>query len=354
MSRRLQVLLVLPVLPVLGVLAVLAAAVLAACGRGPLRSREAPLAGDQGGRRPRPELRLNHIQAKGTHNSYHVAPAVALSAAWRYTHDPLAVQLESHGVRQIELDVHYRPGQPFAVFHVPGVDAGTNHGTLPECLRAVKGWSDAHRGHVPVFIFLEPKDEYDDHKIEGRYDELETEVLSVWPRERILAPDDVRRGSASLREAILERGWPGLDAVRGRAVLVLLDPGAHREAYGRGRPALEGRLFFVTSSPERADAAILSVNDPVAREAEIRDAVARGFIVRTRADAEGEEARANDRRKLEAALRSGAQLISTDYPALRADGGYWVEIPGGSPARPNPVTAPPGATAAEIEALDRP
>src|SRR5262245_16488950 len=51
------------------------------------------------------ELRLNHLQAKGTHNSYHIAPEGDLIPALEYTHMPLDVQLSSQGVRQFELDV---------------------------------------------------------------------------------------------------------------------------------------------------------------------------------------------------------------------------------------------------------
>lgn len=60
------------------------------------------------------DLKLNQIQAIGSHNSYHMAPPEALmktvvkinkdAAAWNYTHPPLAQQLEI-GVRQFELDI---------------------------------------------------------------------------------------------------------------------------------------------------------------------------------------------------------------------------------------------------------
>src|SRR5262245_49967547 len=52
-------------------------------------------------------LRLNHLQAKGTHNSYHIAPGSDLIPQLEYTHAPLEAQLSNQGVRQIELDVRY-------------------------------------------------------------------------------------------------------------------------------------------------------------------------------------------------------------------------------------------------------
>lgn len=63
---------------------------------------------------------------------------MTLSTAWQYTHDPLAVQLDSHGIRQFDLDVHYCPGKPFALFHVPGsARARTTERSSSACLRQV-------------------------------------------------------------------------------------------------------------------------------------------------------------------------------------------------------------------------
>jgi len=41
--------------------------------------------------------------------------------------------------------------------------------------------------------------------------------------------------------------------------------------------------------------------------------VKKGYMVRTRADSDTEEARANDRSSFQAACVSGAQIITTDY-----------------------------------------
>jgi len=55
-------------------------------------------------------------------------------------------------------------------------------------------------------------------------------------------------------------------------------------------------------------------NDPVEGFARIQELVKAGFLVRTRADSDTAEARANDTRSRDQALASGAQFISTDYP----------------------------------------
>jgi hypothetical protein len=49
-------------------------------------------------------------------------------------------------------------------------------------------------------------------------DALDAEILSVFPRNKILAPDDVRRKEPSLPEALRKRGWPTLKAARGKVM----------------------------------------------------------------------------------------------------------------------------------------
>ena len=64
--------------------------------------------------------------------------------------------------------------------------------------------------------------------------------------------------------------------------------------------------------------------------------------MRTRADANTEEGRSGDGRRREAALGSGAQLITTDYPEPdpRFGTDYAVELPDHAVARCNPVRLP--------------
>jgi len=50
-------------------------------------------------------LKINHIQVKGTHNSYHIKPFGPTARAYEYTHEPLDVQAGEFDVRQFELDV---------------------------------------------------------------------------------------------------------------------------------------------------------------------------------------------------------------------------------------------------------
>jgi hypothetical protein len=308
-------------------------------------------------------LRLNQMQVLATHNSYHVAPGPPFSAVpdWQYTHDPLDVQFATEGVRQIELDVYADPTS-IKVMHVPDVDAGTTCPTLVACLRVVKTWSDAHPRHVPIGIQLELKDDplplptpilpWD----AAAMDHLDTEIRSVFPRTDLVTPDDVRGRHATLADAITSDGWPTLDASRGRVMFVMDNAEPYRSRYAAGHPSLRGRVIFTNSAIGRDDAAFIKLNDPIADGAQIDTSVADGYLVRTRADADTVEARVDDTRPRDAALASGAQWVSTDFPVPgRAFGTpYFVTIPGGTPARCNPVNAPAWCTSAMVEALGHP
>lgn len=61
--------------------------------------------------------------------------------------------------------------------------------------------------------------------------------------------------------------------------------------------------------------------------------------------------------RLHGSLASGAQLISTDFPEVgmsaRYGSDYVAALPGGSPARCNPVNAPPGCRGQGLESEGR-
>jgi hypothetical protein len=350
---------------------------------------------------------LNEVQVVGTHNSYHLSPRPALlqvfvgvdSAAleWEYDRLPLAEQFGSQAIRQIELDVFADPdgglyadrlalsligedvasGEPaldepgFKVLHVQHADFETVCLTFVACLEEVKSWSDAHPDHVPVMILIEAKDEpffvpvLPEPIVIGpqEFRDLEDEIRSVFPEDRIVKPDDVRGSHASLEEAILTDGWPMLGKVRGK-VLFALDNGGKRDAYLDGDPSLAGRLLFPNAMPGQPDAAFVKLNDPVADPTLISDLVAAGYIVRTRADAGLVEGRTGDTSRRDIALASGAQFVSTDFPDPTTivsldptqpfDPSYEVELPGGAAARCNPVSAPALCRSASLDSFEFP
>ncbi len=254
-----------------------------------------------------------------------------------------------------------RPGMK--ILHVQDVDFLSRASTFVEALQQVKAWSKAHPHHVPILILVELKDEsrlllptrpvpFD----QAMVDAVDAEILSVFDRKQILTPDYVRGISATLPEAIHTYGWPRLDAVRGRVMFALDNEGTIRDLYMKDHPALKNRLMFVTADdPTKPEAAWFKMNDPIKDFDRIRQLVADGFLVRTRADADTRQSRENDPNQRDRALSCGAQFVSTDYAEPdRRFSEYCVRLPGQVVARVNPVSGDPAWKQVDIESVRPP
>ena len=343
------------------------------------------------------ELRLNDIQVLGTHNSYHLqgeAPVfdalhafdAALAEGLEYSHAQLDEQLDEQGIRQLEIDVYGDPDggryatpagasfvgidapadsallEPgFKVFHIQDIDYRSTCPTLMACLTIVRDWSVAHPGHVPMFVMIEVKDSaipdpglgfvVPPPTTPADFDALDAEIRSVFDADHLITPDDVRGEHDSLEEAVLTDGWPTLADSRGKLLFGLVNSGPLLDLYVEGHAALAGRVLFTTSAAGTPEAAFMRIEESIENEARIRQAVLDGYIVRARTDVDTAQARTGDTTMRDAALRSGAQFISTDYPVddPRFAPEFVVAIPDGTPARCNPVRAPAGCTSTDIE-----
>jgi hypothetical protein len=349
-------------------------------------------------------VKLNQIQVIGTHNSYHagMAPSEAklleqknpkLYAALEYRHRPLDQQLSS-GVRQIELDIYAdsdggryahpkgidavaaaglpkdadfdpdglmnKPG--FKIMHVQELDYRSTCQQLIACLRIVRAWSQSHKDHVPIFILLETKQadlppQYQAPSPErftsATFDALDAEIRSVFRPNEMITPDQVRGDHATLEAAVLHNEWPSLAAARGKVVF-LMDQRAVGPVYLEGHPALRGRVIFTNAEPGQPDCAFTEENDGT--QETIAALVRKGYLVRTRTDADTKQARTNDTTRRDIALASGAQLLSTDYPTSEPSQWtpYSVSLPGGAVARCNPVNGPPSCSEQVFTAHHRP
>jgi hypothetical protein len=290
---------------------------------------------------------VNEIQVLGTHNSYHQRPhrTVTPGEGADYTHPPLDVQLDDEGVRSFELDLFNGPDLP--VLHTPLIDNVSTCPLFVDCLRTLAQWHDAHPRHVPIFVLIEPKTQsvvLDKTLVAwdaAAAERVDAAIRSVFRGKSLLTPDAVRGRSRTLRAAVTGAGWPTLAKARGRVAFVLNTAGPLRDAYLAGHESLEGRAMFVTAEPNAPSAAVVKRDTPV--EGEIRRLVEQGFVVRTLADDKGIEARADDHTRADVALRSGAQIVSTDYPVPDPTvGTYTVRVASGDlPARCNPISAPP-------------
>lgn len=307
-------------------------------------------------------LRLNEIQLVGTHNSYHIRPdavarkviasTVAREAdAIEYSHRPLIEQLDALSMRHFELDLYLDPDGTLyhspsmwklakqfpnevpawphetvmkhpgvKILHSPDFDYRSTVATFREALEIFRDWSNQHPRHVPIFLLLELKsDSFSPWTKplpwkEADIEQLEKEILAVIPRDKLLAPDDLRGDAATLRDAVRNTGWPTLDSQRGKFVFLLDNEGAERNLLLSKSETLAGRLLFASVSADHPAAAWMKRNDPVSQFEEIQKLVKQGFLVRTRADADTIQARSNDQTRSQKAIESGAQLISTDFP----------------------------------------
>lgn len=333
------------------------------------------------------EVLMNEIQVIGSHNSYKQrienplmeiilakdSNAIGLS----YEHIPIKEQLDL-GLRGLEIDVLHDPdggrykepkglallkekgvtSLPFdtvnqlskgglKVLHVPDIDFRSHCLSFKNCLQEVKEWSDLHPDHVPIIITINPKDS---GLKEPGYtwvlpftpavlDSLDQEILSVFSASELITPDFVQAEFPSLREAITSKGWPSLESTKGK-VLFVLDAGSSITAMYIEH-ALKGKPMFPNVDEDNPNAGFFIMNDPKKEAAEIQRRVKAGFMVRTRADADTREARAQDFSRLEAAIASGAQLISTDYylARLSPSGKFQVSLKNGKYQSCNPLIA---------------
>ena len=298
-----------------------------------------------------PLLTLEHAQFKGTHNSYHQKPLIPFDPSHNYSHVPLAEQLADQGVRAFELDVH-EGLNGFEVYHITVIDAVTSCDTLPGCLGAIEMWSVTHPQHLPVVVWIELKDSTGGTPIDAAdLDTLDDTIRGVFAEPHLFTPDDLKGDHASVRDALAD-GWPALDSMRGQVLVVLLnvdDPRAG--AYTAGFTHLDGRAMFVRATPEQFDMpwtaiAKLGADD----DAAIAAAHAAHMLIATNTCGAGE---ADDVcfASLAAAEAAGIHMLKDDFPAEVDGKAYWLDLQDGTPARCNPVTAPPGCTSLALEDL---
>lgn len=313
-------------------------------------------------------FKINQIQIIGSHNSYrikndtlwnelnrwkHPFTKMMVTKSWNYSHLPLDTQLTKYGLRSLELDVYYDPNggryynqkgnkkikksvssnvedlkKPgLKVMHVPDYDYKTHHYLFKDALQTIKKWSDKNPNHEPLFIMVEMKDlqfmkyffpfkntktlPFDEQAVESIDKEIE-EVFGS-NSNQIIIPDSLRKSNATLRESILKNGWPTLNECKGKIFFILMGSKKGMKNYLKGHENLSGRKMFVFADENDLNAAFIKIGNPLKNFSKIQKLVKQGFIVRTRTDAGGREARKENYERSKAAFDSGAQIISTDF-----------------------------------------
>jgi hypothetical protein len=336
--------------------------------------------------------RMNQIQVLGSHNSYKQAIDPSLLSILKrdgdkrlegleYSHIAIERQLDL-GLRALEIDVvydpeggryahprgiaavaenHLPPGPPYdpdglmkkpglKVMHIPDMDFRSNVYTFQQELALLKAWSNAHPHHLPIPITMNAKDDGSKRPDfvpllkfdKAAFDAWDTEIVAGLGREKLITPDDVRGKYPTLEAAVLAHAWPTLASARGKFLFVLDETGQKLDTYVEGHPSLRGRIMFTNSTEGHPEAALRIVNEAKRDTSYIQYLVRSGYYVRTRADSDTVEARKGDYSSWQAALISGAQVISTDYyqPDPAFGTGYHVQLPGNQPGRWNPLLLP--------------
>ncbi|MES2890865.1 MAG: phosphatidylinositol-specific phospholipase C1-like protein [Bacteroidota bacterium] len=332
-----------------------------------------------------PVQKMNEVQVIGSHNSYkqfidtHLLSMMVSenpdAKSLEYDNTSLSDQL-SLGLRNLEIDVYadvkggkfskpgglewagkdpQRPYDPnnlmvepgLKVLHMQDLDFRSSCLTLKNCLAELKSWSAAHPAHEPVYITMNAKDDTvakpgfsPPEKFTAEVlKELDKAIRAEMGNEKLVTPDLVRGKYNTLEEAVLAKNWPSLKDAAGKFVFILDEKNEKRDAYIDGNPSLTGRVLFVNAPAGTPSAAIMIMNDPLKEKDQIQSLVRKGYIVRTRADAETKEARANDKTRFNAACESGAQIITTDYyqKSTLFNSPYTISFEDGKYIRKNPL-----------------
>ncbi len=307
-------------------------------------------------------IKMNQIQLIGSHNSYKLRIQKELwqqiysrdslmAMTLDYGHASLSDQLNM-GIRGLELDVYHDPvggryaapygnrilsemGVPLLtydpegkmnipglkVFHVQEIDFRSHFYLFKEGLEQLKQWSLSNPDHMPIIVTINAKDGMLDIPDfvqplafnASALDSIDGEIRSIFDESHLITPDLVRGDSKSLKEAVLSKGWPSVDRSKGKIMFVLDEFGKKRKLYIKDHPSLKQRVMFIPVAAGSPESAFFIINDPVKSQNKIRELVKKGYMVRTRADADTWEARKADYKRWNMALQSGAQLISTDY-----------------------------------------
>lgn len=334
---------------------------------------------------------INHLQVIGSHNSYKMEIDSALFRILRqrdsvgmskidYSHIGITDQLDL-GLLNLEIDVYadvqggryahpkgldWAPNQPaydtegvmkkpgFKIFHIQDIDFRSHALTFQQCLQQLRKWSDAHPDHPPVFITMNAKDDViskpgfttPEKFTSAVFDLLDKEILDYLGAGYVITPDKIRGRDKTLEAAVLKNHWPTLKEARGKFIFILDENEAKRTIYITGHPALKGRVLFANATPGTPEAAICIMNNARRDSAAIKTLVKKGYIVRTRADSDTQEARANDKSAFQAAMQSGAQIITTDYyrKSTHFQSDYSISFDGNRYIRENPLFLPKPAT----------
>ncbi|HXI59697.1 MAG TPA: Ca2+-dependent phosphoinositide-specific phospholipase C, partial [Polyangia bacterium] len=287
---------------------------------------------------------VESLQVVGTHNSYHQAPPIAFDASHKYTHKPLDQQL-SGGVRSLELDVHMGTSG-YEVYHIALIDPNSSCRTLDECLGIIATWSNGHPTHVPIFLWLEIKDDTGGSPITDIVP-VEQAVEKALTRDKMMTPAWLRGSYASPRERLMTVGWPTLEQARGKIMVTLINRDARTKAYAHDGTSLDDRLMWVNAAPTEFGLPWAAITKDIEPADQIASAHAGHLLLGINVCAINLTDDACTAR-MHQFVDAGIQALDDDLPFQIAGRNYWLQLPKGSPGC-NPVTAPAACATTKLE-----
>ena len=275
-------------------------------------------------------IKLNDIQFLASHNSYKkkgssighffvgLGSSRAEAKAMNYSNHTLSNQLKL-GIRSFELDIRLRKDQ-FNLTHVPLVDNSSVAPDLRLALEEFKLFSIHHPNHFPITILLEIKDDWmildpSLQTIQQQELVMLNELIKNQLGDHLYSPHHLLTDELTLKEHIETHGWPSVTSLLGK-IMVILHAGSFIEPYVMIDESLSDLAMFPSVYAHQTEnhyTSFIIENNPF--DERIFDMVSNHFIVRTRLDSD----LIIDLQRREAALLSGAQLLTSDFTVSRTD-----------------------------------
>lgn len=261
------------------------------------------------------DLPYNQVSFKASHNSYDRDESLVEQLHWSST-EPW-----QGGCRGLELDINQsEEGNQWSVGHVGGYDEDERQ--LSQFLAELRAWAEADPGHDVVTLYLDLKEVH-----EGFQSGLDSYVLSYLDRP-MYRPVDLMGSYDTLEKGARGNGWPTLNALRGKFIVVLSGDAGAKETYAhdnpRARVCFADKDFGEDEPPHSQTRVFFNYNlsegdydewGPVFTDQAPRpETIMRGYVI-NEDDFWGD------------ALSSGANLLSTD----RVRGHDWAKVSSSAP-----------------------
>ncbi len=279
-------------------------------------------------------LKFNEVSFLATHNSYQ-SPAIdetvklygslenvsfgGFDGEVAYFWSETLTQQLNCGIRSFEMDIEVfdRDGEiSFTCMHNPYLEMSTSCYDFALSMKEIALWSDNNPNHMPITIIVEPKSTFIPLKdmkafsidYADEFDAMLRETLG----DKLFTPSDMLGDYESFGVMRAADGWREVKDMRGK-VLLLLHEGGVTEDYIALDPSVKSQAMFPmlrTEDIDRDCTSFILCNAPeklIKKSDEIAES---RVICRTRAD----KFASITKKRLEDAMSSTAQIISTDYP----------------------------------------